>query len=79
MLFQFLQAKKTYDEKSTGQLSLISVALQLGGCVARVFTSVRETGDQLIILTYLLASVMNGIIFFQFFLYWTSPKKKKTA
>lgn len=78
---KFLQINANYQRKSTGQLSLISVALQFGGCLARVFTSLKETGDQLIIINYIIASLLNGVIFAQFFLYWTSTteKKKKLA
>lgn len=52
-----------------GQLSVITnVALFLGS-MARVFTSVQETGDSMIILTYALASLANGILLIQFLIY----------
>ncbi|KHN79962.1 Mannose-P-dolichol utilization defect 1 -like protein [Toxocara canis] len=46
---KFLQIHANFHDGSTGQLSLISVGLQFGGCIARVFTSVKETGDALVI------------------------------
>ncbi|MFH4977268.1 hypothetical protein AB6A40_003977 [Gnathostoma spinigerum] len=71
-----LQIIESYRRQSTGQLSLISVSLQLGGCIARIFTSIKETGDMLVILSYIIASAMNGIIFGQVFWYWNSDVKK---
>lgn len=79
MAFQLLQVWESYSNKSTGQLSMISVALQFAGCLARIFTSVKETGDLLVIVSYVVASVLNGIIFLQFFVYWDAGKKKKQA
>ncbi|VDK49587.1 unnamed protein product [Anisakis simplex] len=58
---KFLQILSSYKEGSTGQLSLISVALQFCGCLARVFTSVKETGDSLVIVTYVVSSIMNAL------------------
>uniref|UniRef100_A0A915CG25 Mannose-P-dolichol utilization defect 1 protein homolog n=1 Tax=Parascaris univalens TaxID=6257 RepID=A0A915CG25_PARUN len=73
---KFLQIRASYRDGSTGQLSLISVALQFGGCLARVYTSVKETGDALVIVMYVAAVVMNGIILGQIFWYWNADKKK---
>lgn len=36
----------------------------------------QETGDQLVIITYVIASLMNGLIFAQLFMYWDSTNKK---
>ncbi|CAD6189566.1 unnamed protein product [Caenorhabditis auriculariae] len=72
-----LQCLQNYREKSTGQLSLISVFLQFAGTLARVFTSVQDTGDQLLIISYGSAAVLNGLIFAQFFIYWNSTNAKK--
>jgi mannose-P-dolichol utilization defect protein 1 len=73
-----IQIVQNFRNKSTGQLSLISVFLQFAGCIARVFTSVQETGDQLIIGSFVVAGLLNGIIFSQMFIYWgAEPRKKK--
>uniref|UniRef100_A0A183DZZ2 Mannose-P-dolichol utilization defect 1 protein homolog n=1 Tax=Gongylonema pulchrum TaxID=637853 RepID=A0A183DZZ2_9BILA len=74
-----LQIHANYRQKSTGQLSLISVSLQFSGCLARIFTSMKETGDRLVIINYVIAALLNGVIFAQFFLYWKSTEKKKLA
>jgi len=65
-----IQITHNYQNSGTGQLSTISVALQFLGCVARVFTSIQETsGDWMVIGPYILASVLNGIIFGQILYY----------
>jgi len=48
----------------------------LGGSLARIFTSVQETGDQIIIITYTAASCVNLIIASQILWYWNSPANK---
>ncbi|CAI2353315.1 unnamed protein product [Caenorhabditis sp. 36 PRJEB53466] len=77
---KLLQIWQNYQAQSTGQLSLISVFLQFAGTVARVFTSVQDTGDMLLIVSYSTAAVLNGLIFAQFFMYWSNSaaaKKKR--
>lgn len=75
-----IQAFQNYCNKSMGQQSLITILLLFLGSLARVFTSVQETGDFIIILTYSLASFANGILFSQFFIYPSNQKGvKKTS
>uniref|UniRef100_A0A0N4ZR99 Mannose-P-dolichol utilization defect 1 protein homolog n=1 Tax=Parastrongyloides trichosuri TaxID=131310 RepID=A0A0N4ZR99_PARTI len=71
-----IQIYENFNNKSTGELSLISVGLAFGGCLARIFTSIQETGDNLIIGTYIIAGFLNGLIFAQFFMYWSNKLKK---
>uniref|UniRef100_A0A1I7XVT5 Mannose-P-dolichol utilization defect 1 protein homolog n=1 Tax=Heterorhabditis bacteriophora TaxID=37862 RepID=A0A1I7XVT5_HETBA len=72
-----IQAWQNYKYQSTGQLSLVSVFLQFAGTVARVFTSIQDTGDLLLIVSFGTASFLNAIIFAQFFIYWDEKKRKK--
>ena len=65
LLFQLTQAWGNFRNGSTGQLSAITVFLIFSGSIARIFTSIQETGDQLVIMNYVVASVCNGIIAFQ--------------
>ncbi|VIO88061.1 Uncharacterized protein BM_BM3915 [Brugia malayi] len=74
---KFLQIRANYQRQNTGQLSVISVFLQFAGCLARIFTSLKETGDQLMVITYIIAALLNGIIFVQFLLYWSNVEMKK--
>ncbi|KAJ3114346.1 hypothetical protein HDU96_002224 [Phlyctochytrium bullatum] len=64
---------------STGQLSGISLGLQFVGSAARVFTTMREISDSVLIMGSIVAASLNGILFAQ--VLTSSPpkveKKKK--
>jgi len=87
LISKMIQAVTNYKNKSTGQLSALTVFLLFLGSVARIFTSIQETGDQIVIITYVAASFANGIIAFQMLYYWknkmtgavTGGSKKKQA
>jgi len=65
-----IQIWANYEQGETGQLSVISVTMQFGGCLARVFTSIQETNwDWLIIAPFVVASILNGIILAQILYY----------
>uniref|UniRef100_A0AAQ5YGJ8 Mannose-P-dolichol utilization defect 1 protein homolog n=1 Tax=Amphiprion ocellaris TaxID=80972 RepID=A0AAQ5YGJ8_AMPOC len=77
---RLIQAATNYQNGHTGQLSAISVFLLFAGSLARIFTSLQETGDALMALTYVISSACNGIIALQVLYYWNSSlehKKKK--
>ncbi|KAG5260938.1 hypothetical protein AALO_G00298200 [Alosa alosa] len=82
---RLIQAVTNYRNGHTGQLSAISVFLLFAGSLARIFTSIQETGDSLMALTYVISSSCNGIIAAQVLYYWSSgpealkKKKKKKA
>lgn len=70
---KLVQAIANYRNSSTGQLSVITVYMLFLGSVARIFTSIQETGDSMVIATYALSSIFNGVIAAQFIYYWQSP------
>uniref|UniRef100_A0A1I7ZXN8 Mannose-P-dolichol utilization defect 1 protein homolog n=1 Tax=Steinernema glaseri TaxID=37863 RepID=A0A1I7ZXN8_9BILA len=72
-----IQIIENFRQGSTGQLSLISVLLQFGGCVARVFTSLQETGDNLIIVNFAIATLLNGVILSQVLYYWSKEPRTR--
>lgn len=76
-----IQVITNYKNGSTGQLSAVTVFLLFGGSIARIFTSLVETGDFIIILTYCVTTVANGAIVCQLLWYWnvdtTKNKNKK--
>ncbi len=49
----------------TGQLSAVTIFLLALGAIARIFTSMQETGDKIVILTYVCSSVVNGLLALQ--------------
>lgn len=66
------------QNKSTGQLSMATCILLFLGSSVRVFTSIQETGDSLLIWSFALASLANFVIVTQFYLYKSgSPVKTK--
>nr|XP_046237136.1 mannose-P-dolichol utilization defect 1b [Scatophagus argus] len=75
---RLVQAACNFSNGHTGQLSAISVFLLFAGSLARIFTSLQETGDSLMALTYVISSICNGIITLQVLYYWNnSPEGKK--
>ncbi|XP_018549453.1 mannose-P-dolichol utilization defect 1b [Lates calcarifer] len=75
---RLIQALTNFNNGHTGQLSAISVFLLFAGSLARIFTSLQETGDSLMALTYVISSACNGIITLQVLYYWnSSPERKK--
>nr|XP_022341380.1 mannose-P-dolichol utilization defect 1 protein-like [Crassostrea virginica] len=76
ILSKMLQAVTNYRNGGTGQLSVVTVFLLFAGSLARVFTSIQETGDNLIIVTFIVSTVFNGVIFAQILYYWNQKSKK---
>ncbi|XP_013881809.1 mannose-P-dolichol utilization defect 1b [Austrofundulus limnaeus] len=75
---RLIQAATNYRNGHTGQLSAVSVFLLFAGSLARIFTSLQETGDTLMALTYVISSTCNSIIMLQVLFYWNcSPEHKK--
>ncbi|KAG8183187.1 hypothetical protein JTE90_016975 [Oedothorax gibbosus] len=72
---KMIQATKNYSNGHTGQLSAITVNLLFLGAVARIFTSIQETGDPIIIFTFIIATLFNGILAGQVFYYRKATAK----
>ncbi|XP_030383933.1 mannose-P-dolichol utilization defect 1 protein homolog [Scaptodrosophila lebanonensis] len=77
------QALTNYRNGSTGQLSAATVIMLFAGSLARIFTSIQETGDQMMIITFCASSFANGVILAQLIYYWNkepaSTLKKDAA
>jgi len=67
---KMLQAWSNYSAGSTGQLSAVTLTLLTAGSAARIFTSIQETGDSVIIATYCFSTIANSILFGQLIYYW---------
>ncbi|KAM5125861.1 LOW QUALITY PROTEIN: mannose-P-dolichol utilization defect 1 protein-like [Mantella aurantiaca] len=81
---RLIQAMTNYRNGHTGQLSAVTIAMLFLGSLARIFTSIQETGDHLMALTYVVSSSCNGLILAQLLYYWNvgsagdkKSKKKK--
>jgi len=76
---KMIQATANYKAGSTGQLSAVTIFMQTGGAVARIFTSMQETGDVMLVLIYVASSLSNGVICAQMIYYWNAvPAAKKS-
>lgn len=68
------QMLELYKDKSRGQLSSIVVFAQLLGTIARVFTTMTETSDKLLLYGFGLATLFNAAIAAQVMYYWNGDK-----
>ncbi|GAB6019963.1 hypothetical protein CHUAL_001492 [Chamberlinius hualienensis] len=69
---KLIQGWTNYKNGGTGQLSAITVFILFLGSIARIFTSYQETGDLILILTYVATSAGNGLIAGQIIYYWNA-------
>jgi len=74
---KMLQAWANWQAGSTGQLSVVTVTMLLAGSAARIFTSVQETGDAVIVATYAVSTAANAVLFGQLLWYWSASNAKK--
>ncbi|XP_053319157.1 mannose-P-dolichol utilization defect 1 protein [Spea bombifrons] len=82
IISRLIQVLTNYRNGHTGQLSAVTVTLLFLGSLARIFTSIQETGDPLMAVTFVVSSTCNGVILAQLLYYWNvSPigKKKKRS
>ncbi|XP_064456433.1 mannose-P-dolichol utilization defect 1 protein-like isoform X2 [Ornithodoros turicata] len=73
---KLMQAWRNYRQGHTGQLSAITAGLLFGGALARIFTSLTETGDPLMVATFALAAGANCTLFTQVLYYWEATNKR---
>ena len=76
---KFIQIATNFRNGHTGQLSAITSFLLCLGAIARIFTSIQETGDQVLILTYVCSSFVNTVIALQVIWYWNVDPTKKNV
>lgn len=79
---RFSQITYSFRTKYTGSLSAFTFLLNIGGGLARVFTTITETKDPLLIMTYSYSIFLNSIVLIQIFMYGSNkgevhPEKKK--
>jgi len=72
---QILEVRK---QKGTGQLSAFAVFNYLFGSLARVFTTLQEVDDKLILGGFLAGFVLNAVLAAQMVYYWNSPASKRS-
>ncbi|CAH8296819.1 unnamed protein product [Eruca vesicaria subsp. sativa] len=73
------QILKNFGSKSTGQLSFLTCLMNLGGSMARVFTSVQVNAPFSMVIGIVLAVFTNGIIMSQILLYRRKGEDKQVS
>lgn len=68
-----------FTAKSAGQLALLTWLLNFAGVVARVFTTLKEVDDPIVLLSYVLATFLNGTILAQILYYGSGPTIEKVS
>lgn len=77
VISKLIQSTINYRSGSTGNLSAITLILQFLGSTARIFTSIQETGDAIMIVTYISVSLANFVLVLQLAYYWNSAAQAK--
>ena len=74
------QIASNWRHGSTGQLAFLTTALNALGSLARVFTTVQEVQDPLMLAGVCVSSLLNGVLLLQMLWYWNrSPKQTAAA
>lgn len=75
---RLLQIVTNFRNGHTGQLSFIMVLLLFLGGMARIFTTIQETGDNVMLVTFIVSTCLNGTLVLQVLYYWNvKPDLKK--
>lgn len=71
------QIWQNWRAKSTGQLSVVTVLLQLFGSLGRIFTTIQETSSTVMLTGFIIGSFLNTLLATQFLLYRGATVKKE--
>ncbi|KAL4429561.1 hypothetical protein ABPG77_008610 [Micractinium sp. CCAP 211/92] len=71
------QIWQNFSAGSTGQLSLITYALNTAGAAARIFTSIQENAGPAMLRGAIISATLNAILALQIVFYGSSAAKKK--
>lgn len=63
------QVFETFMAKHTGNLSIVTTSMNLVGGIIRILTTIKETGDMVVIAGYLLSVSLNLMMFIQYWMY----------
>jgi len=66
------QIWQNFRDKSTGQLSFITWFLNFAGSMARIFTTIQEVNDTLVLVGFIVGATLSGIILAQILFYWNN-------
>ncbi|KAL2061131.1 hypothetical protein VTL71DRAFT_7404 [Oculimacula yallundae] len=72
------QILAVWQEGGTGQLSAFAVFNYLLGSLSRIFTTLQEVDDKLILYGFIAGFALNAVLATQMVYYWNAPTKKTT-
>ncbi|KAI9797093.1 MAG: hypothetical protein M1835_002081 [Candelina submexicana] len=68
-----------WQQGGTGQLSAFAVFNYLAGSLSRIFTTLQEVDDKLILYGFVAGFALNAVLAAQMVYYWNSPSKKSSS
>ncbi|KAK5123405.1 hypothetical protein LTR85_002837 [Meristemomyces frigidus] len=68
-----------FREGGTGQLSAFAIFNYLAGSLTRIFTTLQEVDDKLILYGFIAGFALNAVLAAQMVYYWNSPQSKDTT
>ncbi len=77
VLSKIPQIISNFQTRTCGQLSFATMALQFGGSAARVFTTLVEVNDNVVLMGFLIGATLNGILLFQTLFFPEATIKKR--
>uniref|UniRef100_K3X7B3 Mannose-P-dolichol utilization defect 1 protein homolog n=1 Tax=Globisporangium ultimum (strain ATCC 200006 / CBS 805.95 / DAOM BR144) TaxID=431595 RepID=K3X7B3_GLOUD len=69
------QIISNFKQGHTGQLAFVTLVLNFGGGLARLFTTLQETGDFVQLLGFGVGSLLNGTLVLQVLIFWSATNK----
>ncbi|MCJ1313761.1 hypothetical protein MMC25_007441 [Agyrium rufum] len=68
------QIYQNYEEGGTGQLSAFAVFNYLMGSLVRIFTTIQEVDDKLVLYSFVASFLLNAVLAGQMLYYWGNSK-----
>ena len=77
LVVKISQIRVIFETGSTGNLSFITNLLNFLGVLSRIFTTLTELNDPMLLTSYMVGAILNAIIMAQFAFYWNAVSPKK--
>uniref|UniRef100_A0A0G4HN12 Mannose-P-dolichol utilization defect 1 protein homolog n=1 Tax=Chromera velia CCMP2878 TaxID=1169474 RepID=A0A0G4HN12_9ALVE len=68
------QVIMNFQQGHTGLQSVVTAAANFLGNIARVATTLAQVDDPVMLTSYVVCTVINGVLFFQIVFYWSATK-----
>lgn len=72
------QILQNFRQKHTGQLSFLTLCMMFAGNLARVFTTIAQLDDNILLTSNLIAALTNAVPLLQILYYWSNTKTFKS-